>query len=66
MLQEKQAFQGLPNVRVFPRRVTPIDEEIMAGRWKLIVRELEKRKLPVTGTGDFSPAVETRWVAGDA
>ncbi|KAI9715162.1 MAG: hypothetical protein M1812_006141 [Candelaria pacifica] len=40
---------GLPNVKVFDRRVTPIDREKTVGRWKVIERELERRELPVTG-----------------
>lgn len=57
-------FKGLSNVRVFPRRVTPIDKEKMVGRWKVIVRELEKRELPVIGTGDYGAPIEKRWVEG--
>ena len=52
---------GLPNVAVYGRRVTPIDRHKMVGRWKVIVEELEKRELPVTGTGGYSKAVERKW-----
>jgi hypothetical protein len=51
---------------VFPRRVTPIDKEQMVGRWKIIVQELEKRELPLTGTGDYGASVEKKWVEGRA
>ncbi|EPE07378.1 hypothetical protein F503_08029 [Ophiostoma piceae UAMH 11346] len=52
---------GLPNVAVYGRRVTPVDRHKMVGRWKVIVEELEKRDLPVTGTGGYSKAVERKW-----
>ncbi|KAL2265986.1 hypothetical protein VTJ83DRAFT_5338 [Remersonia thermophila] len=64
LLQNKAAFEGLPNVRVFPRRVTPIDKDKMEGRWKIITRELKERDLPIIGTGGYSGAVEKRWVEG--
>lgn len=64
VVQQKGAFQELPNVRVFPRRVTPIDKEKMVGRWKLIKQELEDRGLPVTGTGGYGKPVEKRWIQG--
>ncbi|KAI9673486.1 MAG: hypothetical protein M1817_002949 [Caeruleum heppii] len=48
-LQDKEELVGLPNVAVYPRRVTPIDKQVMVGRWKVIERELRKRGLPVTG-----------------
>ncbi len=52
---------GLPNVAVYGRRVTPIDKHKTAGRWKVIAQELEKRGLPVTGTGGYSKSVERKW-----
>ncbi|SPQ26722.1 df878db1-43fb-43c0-9089-fd467e82150e [Thermothielavioides terrestris] len=64
LVEATGAFKGLPNVRVFPRRVTPIDKEKMVGRWKIIVKELEKRNLPVVGTGDYGKAVEKKWIEG--
>ncbi|GAB1316139.1 Large ribosomal subunit protein mL50 [Madurella fahalii] len=64
LVQSKEVFKGLSNVRVFPRRVTPIDKEKMAGRWKVIVRELEKRELPVIGTGDYGAPIEKKWIEG--
>ncbi|KAK4099447.1 hypothetical protein N658DRAFT_568123 [Parathielavia hyrcaniae] len=66
LISTQGAFQELPNVRVFPRRVTPIDKEKMVGRWKIIVKELEKRELPVIGTGNYGPPVEKRWIEGKA
>ena len=66
LVQSEGVFKGLPNVRVFPRRVTPIDKEQMVGRWKIIVRELEKRNLPITGTGDYGEPVEKKWIEGRA
>ena len=41
---------SLPNVQVMERRYTPIDREKEVGRWKVIESELERRKLPVTGS----------------
>lgn len=41
----------LPNVKILPRRVTPIDKEIAIGRWKVIEKELMEQDLPVTGRG---------------
>lgn len=41
---------GLPNIQIFHRRHTPIDKEKEIGRWKVIERELQDRRLPVTGT----------------
>lgn len=58
-------LKDLPNVQVFPRRVTPVDKEKMVGRWKIIERELQKRGLPVFGTGGYRKAVEKRWIQGD-
>lgn len=64
MIEAKGTLTELPNVKVYPRRVTPIDKEKMVGRWKVIVRELEKRDLPVTGTGGYGKSVEKRWATG--
>ncbi len=66
LVETKGVFKDLPNVRVFPRRVTPIDKEKMVGRWKIIVNELEKRDLPVIGTGNHGAAIEKKWVEGRA
>ncbi|TVY85030.1 hypothetical protein LSUE1_G001506 [Lachnellula suecica] len=48
-LEQKEDLLSLPNVSMSGRRVTPIDREKAAGRWKLIEKELESRGLPVTG-----------------
>lgn len=64
LIEAKGAMAELPNVKVYPRRVTPIDKEKMVGRWKVMVRELEKRNLPVTGTGGYGKSVEKRWATG--
>ncbi|KAK4233502.1 hypothetical protein C8A03DRAFT_47971 [Achaetomium macrosporum] len=66
LVESKGVFKDLPNVRVFPRRVTPIDKEKMVGRWKIIVKELEKRELPVIGTGDYGEPIEKKWIEGRA
>ena len=60
-IEANKNLTELPNVKFYPRRVTPIDKEKMAGRWKVIVRELGKRDLPVTGTGGYAKAVEKKW-----
>jgi hypothetical protein len=36
----------------------------MVGRWKVVVRELEKRDLPVTGKGKHGRSVEKSWARG--
>ncbi|KAK4155630.1 hypothetical protein C8A00DRAFT_41815 [Chaetomidium leptoderma] len=64
LIETKDVFKDLANVRVFPRRVTPIDKEKMVGRWKIIVKELEERDLPIIGTGHHSATVEKKWVEG--
>lgn len=64
VVQQKGVFNELPNVKVFPRRVTPIDEEQMVGRWKVIVRELKKRELPIIGHEHLEGPVEQRWITG--
>lgn len=57
---------SLPNVQVYSRRVTPVDKHKMVGRWKVIVQELEKRGLPVTGTGKYDKAREREYLRGKA
>ncbi|KAK3332297.1 ribosomal subunit 39S-domain-containing protein [Cercophora scortea] len=64
-LEARGQLGELPNVRVYPRRVTPVDKEKMVGRWKIITRELEKRDLPVIGTGGYKKSVEMRWASGN-
>lgn len=63
-MEAQGTLNDLPNVKFYPRRVTPIDKEKMVGRWKLIVRELEKRELPVTGTGGYEKSAEKKWASG--
>jgi hypothetical protein len=48
-LEQIEALDELPNVKIYNRRVTPIDQEKSVGRWKVIEAELEKRGLPVIG-----------------
>lgn len=48
-LVQKGELLNLPNVKVYNRRITPIDREKSVGRWKIIEKELMKRELPVTG-----------------
>jgi hypothetical protein len=48
-LAERQDLVNLPNVKIFNRRITPIDQEKMVGRWKIIEKELSSRGLPLTG-----------------
>lgn len=71
VLEEIQSPRGrggellnLPNVKVYGRRVTPIDKEVWVGRWKVIEEELRKRGLPVTGTGPYGKAREKDWLMG--
>ncbi|KAM5439241.1 hypothetical protein MferCBS31731_004662 [Microsporum ferrugineum] len=42
-------FDGIPNVKIYQRRQTPIDREMETGQWKVIEEELIKRGLPITG-----------------
>src|ERR1700677_4377845 len=35
-LAQKESLVNLPNVKIFGRRVTPIDKEVNVGRWKVI------------------------------
>ncbi|KAK8200109.1 hypothetical protein HDK77DRAFT_220327 [Phyllosticta capitalensis] len=48
-LKKNDRFDGVSNVKIVDRRVTPIDKEKEVGRWKLIEDELLERGLPVTG-----------------
>jgi len=50
ILRAKEAVD-LPNVELLNWRYTPINKEEEIGRWKVIVRELKARGLPVTGDG---------------
>ncbi|KAK3381912.1 ribosomal subunit 39S-domain-containing protein [Podospora didyma] len=62
---EASELPTLPNVQMFPRRVTPVDKEKMVGRWKIITKELQQRDLPIIGTGGYGKAVEKKWAAGN-
>lgn len=66
LLDRNPALKDLPNVQVYPRRVTPIDKEQMVGRWKIIQKELQARELPVTGTGKYGKTVEWKWARGES
>ena len=63
-IQTRGELLDLPNVHVYERRITPVDKENMVGRWKIIERELQKRGLPVLGTGGYRKAVEKSWLRG--
>lgn len=62
-VRKTESLAALPNVKVFSRRVTPIDRRIMDGSWKKIEEELRKRKLPVTGHEDLGDFAERKWVS---
>lgn len=64
VIEQKGELVRLPNVNVYTRRVTPIDKEKMVGRWKVIVNELDKRELPIVGTGGYSKEAERKWAMG--
>lgn len=49
ILVENEQLTTLPNVKVIPRRVTPIHKDLAVGRWKVIEKELLDRGLPVVG-----------------
>lgn len=66
LLASRPEMVALPNVSVRARRVTPIDRAKADGSWKVIVRELQKRDLPITGTKGLGPPVEKAWMRGDA
>lgn len=61
LIELRGELPNLPNVKVYPRRVTPIDKEKMNGRWKVILQELEKRDLPVVGTAGYDKSPELKW-----
>ncbi|KAH7330232.1 ribosomal subunit 39S-domain-containing protein [Rhexocercosporidium sp. MPI-PUGE-AT-0058] len=48
-LSQKEDLVTLPNVSIYPNRITPVDKERSLGRWKVIEKELEERGLPVHG-----------------
>ncbi|KAK0644196.1 hypothetical protein B0T16DRAFT_447920 [Cercophora newfieldiana] len=63
-IKAKGDLLELPNVHVYPRRITPVDKQNMVGRWKIIERELQKRGLPVLGTGGYRKTREKIWIRG--
>jgi hypothetical protein len=48
-LAQNEELLGLLNLRVYEKRITPVDREMSIGRWKLIEKELQVRGLPVFG-----------------
>ncbi|KAL1618308.1 hypothetical protein SLS54_007285 [Diplodia seriata] len=48
-LERDQVLSHLRNVKISPRRITPIDKEKQVGRWKVIEQKLLDKNLPVTG-----------------
>lgn len=64
ILVNREALRNAANVTVHERKIGPIDKEISVGRWKVIEEELEKRGLPVTGTGDLAKNKERDWLTG--
>ncbi|PTB69183.1 hypothetical protein BBK36DRAFT_1134700 [Trichoderma citrinoviride] len=64
VLERRNAFADLTNVKVHDRRVGPIDKEVAVGRWKVIEEELKRRDLPVTGYGDAPRNKERDWLTG--
>ncbi|KAK2599759.1 hypothetical protein N8I77_011486 [Diaporthe amygdali] len=63
-LEQQGELANLPNVRVHATRRTPVHEHQEVGRWKVIVQELEKRKIPTTGDGGIGKLVEDKWLRG--
>ncbi|OCK77029.1 hypothetical protein K432DRAFT_445636 [Lepidopterella palustris CBS 459.81] len=48
-IQPSAKFKELANVKIYNRRVTPVDKEKEVGRWKVIEYALRERGLPVVG-----------------
>ena len=48
-IQRDRKFEKIPNVKVYNRRVTPVDKEKEVGRWKVIEYALHERGLPIVG-----------------
>lgn len=63
-LEQQGELTSLPNVRVHATRRTPVHKHQEVGRWKVIVEELEKRKMPPTGDGGIGRFVEDKWLRG--
>ncbi|KAG8169413.1 hypothetical protein KVR01_000158 [Diaporthe batatas] len=63
-LEQQGRLAGLANVRVHATRRTPVHKHQEVGRWKVIVEELERRKMPATGDGGIGRFVEDKWLRG--
>ncbi len=63
-LAQKEELISLPNIKLYGRRVTPIDKHIAEGRWKVIEEELKKRELPIVGHTKYGKAIEKQWMMG--
>ncbi|KAK5995315.1 hypothetical protein PT974_03718 [Cladobotryum mycophilum] len=64
VLEKRNAFQELSNVKLHNRKIGAIDKEVAVGRWKVIEEELKKRDLPVTGYGNLRKNKERDWLSG--
>lgn len=42
-------LSAISNVKIYHRRVTPIDKERQLGRWKVMEKALQEHGLPVVG-----------------
>ena len=49
VLRANDQLQRLPNVQLQNTRLKPSDKEKQLGRWKVIVKELKERDLPIFG-----------------
>ncbi|ROW08338.1 hypothetical protein VMCG_03224 [Cytospora schulzeri] len=63
-IEQQGELTNLPNVRVHATRRTPVHKHQEVGRWKVIVEELEKRKMPALGDGGIGAFVEDKWFRG--
>jgi len=52
-LAQKEELLDLPNVAVYPKRLSIVDKEKSVGRWKIIEQELKARSLPVFGKDEL-------------
>ncbi|OCL12681.1 hypothetical protein AOQ84DRAFT_372860 [Glonium stellatum] len=48
-IQRDGNLEKVPNVKIYNRRVSPIDKEKEVGRWKVIEYALHERGLPIVG-----------------
>lgn len=63
-IEQQGELNKLPNVEVHATRRTPVHKHQQVGRWKVIVEELEKRRMPATGDGGIGGFVEDKWFRG--